>query len=183
MSKSLVILIVGCILALAITTPAICEDLVGTVANGNGQAVQGVKVIVHSSDGEITEAATTDASGQYIVSGLDPGQYLITLDPAGSGVQGQTVAGYLGEVGLTVNWSVESGTSPLASAQPGIRLTSASSVNAASAVKSASMSGGQNGQGGQGQCPPKKSQKRCDDNQGNNNCQGNQNQNCQGNQN
>jgi hypothetical protein len=151
------------VLALA-PAPATCGDLVGTVANGNGQAVQGVKVIVHSSDGQITEAATTDASGQYIISGLDSGQYLITLDPAGTGFQGQTVAGYLGEAGLTVNWSVASGTSPLASAQPGVQLTSASTVSTSSAATTASSDPppGCNGMPGP-PCGPKKSTKRDDD--------------------
>jgi hypothetical protein len=63
MRGTLVAVISGSVLALVLATPALCEDLVGTVANSGGQAVQGVKVIVHSSDGQITEAATTDASG------------------------------------------------------------------------------------------------------------------------
>ncbi len=80
MSRSILALIVG-LLALAGATPALSEDLVGTVADGDGQAVQGVKILVHSRDGQATEVASTDASGQYRIAGLDPGQYLITLDP------------------------------------------------------------------------------------------------------
>jgi hypothetical protein len=153
----------GAFLALATASPAICEELAGTVASADGRAVPGAKVVVHSSDGQISQAATTDASGQYIISGLDPGQYLIALDGAGNGVQGQTVTGYLGEAGLTVNWSVKPGTSPLATAQPGIHLNSASAVNVAGAAATASTASGTT-------C--KKSGKRCIDNcQGNNSCQ------------
>ena len=46
------------------------------------QPVRGVKFIAVSRDDQITQAATTDASGRYVIVGLAPGQYLITLDPA-----------------------------------------------------------------------------------------------------
>ena len=160
MSRSFLSLIAGCLLALAIATPAICEDLVGTVAGSNGQAVQGVKIIATSRNGQITEAATTDASGQYQIAGLTPGQYLITLDPAGTGVQGQTVASYLGQPGLTVNWSVSPGLSPLASARPGTQLAAAGSVSSATAAMTASSQAPPGCKGMPGPpCGPKKSEK------------------------
>ena len=162
MSRSIVVLIAAPVLALAIAAPAICEDLVGTVADRGGQAVQGVKIIAQSKDGT-TQAATTDANGQYRIAGLDPGQYFITLDPAGNGVQGQTVASYLGNSGLTVDWSVASGVSPLASAQPGTRLAFSSSVSKTKVItKSDPPPAGCKGIPGP-PCGPKKSQKRGDD--------------------
>jgi Carboxypeptidase regulatory-like domain len=164
MSRSILGLF-ACLLALAIASPAICQELIGTVANGDGQAVQGVKIVAHSSDGRVTESAITDASGQYRMSDLIPGQYFITLDPSGANVEGQTVAGYLGQNGLTVNWSVASGLSPLASAQPGIHLASASSVSAVSAVASAKKDPPPGCKGMPGPpCGPKKSKKRNNDN-------------------
>jgi hypothetical protein len=121
-------------LALTLANPAFCTDLVGTVADGEGQAVQGAQVVAHSSDGSVTQTATTNANGQYQIGGLDPGQYFITLQASGIGSQAQTVASYLGNSGLTVNWSVQPGATPIAAAQPGIQLTSATSVNNAVAV-------------------------------------------------
>jgi hypothetical protein len=170
MSGSILRLIAGCVLTLAIATPVICQDLVGKVAGSDGQAVQGVKIIAVSRNGQITEAATTDASSQYTINGLTPGQYLITLDPAGTGVQGQTVASYLSQPGLTVNWSVAPGLSPLAYAHPGTQLASAPAGQTVMTKGNPPASN----------CVPQTSQKRCNQNsQGNNNCQGGNN-NCQG---
>jgi carboxypeptidase family protein len=159
MHRSLLALISTCALAMAIASPAICEDLVGTVANSAGHAVQGVKIVARSADGKISEAATSDAGGRYRIAGLGPGRYFITLDPAGTGVQGQTVASYLGSTGLTVNWSVGPGISPLASAAPGAQLGAPTSVSVAGAVPLASS--GEDTPGCKGQpgppCGPKKS--------------------------
>jgi len=128
------------------------------------QAVPGAKVIAHSSDGLNTQAATTDSNGQYRIAGLDPGQYYITLDALGTGGQGQTVASYLGNSGLTVNWSVAPGATPLASAQPGIQPTSASAVRASDAVLTAKSDPPPGCKGMPGPpCGPKKSKKRCED--------------------
>jgi hypothetical protein len=163
MSGAVPRLIAGCVLALAIAAPAVCEDLVGTVAGSGGQAVQGVRIIATSRDGQITEAATTDANGQYIIPGLDPGQYMITLDPAGAGVQGQTVASYLGNSGLTVNWSVAPGLSPLASAKPGTELGSSAAGHTSKVLASSDdPPPGCKGMPGP-PCGPKKSKKRHDD--------------------
>lgn len=171
MRQSVLSLLITALIAMGAAAPGLCEDLVGTVANGNGQAVGGVKIQVQSSDGAVTQSATTEADGQYVISGLYPGQYFITLDSAGRGVQGQTVAGYLGENGLTVNWSVGSGVSPLASAQPGIHLTSASTLPALNSV-AATSTGGSNSQVVNSPSACQKSAKRCSQNcQGNNNCQ------------
>ncbi len=164
MSGSVLRLIAGGVMALAVATPAICQDLVGTVADSDGQAVQGVKIIANRRDGQITEAATTDASGQYRIPGLAPGEYLITLDPAGTGVQGQTVVSYLGKPGLTVNWSVAAGLSPLASAQPGTQLASADAVSRSTKVvaKKDPPPPGCTGMPGP-PCVPKRSKKRDND--------------------
>ena len=162
MSRSALILIAGCILSLAIATSAFCEDLVGSVAGADGQAVPGVRVIATSSNGRLTEAAITDSHGQYIIPGLYPGQYMITLDPAGTGFQGQTVASYVGNPGLTVNWSVSPGLSPLATAHSGI---SSSAGHGTSKVLARNDDPPPGCKGMPGPpCGPKKSVKRCEDN-------------------
>ncbi len=151
-------------LTLALVSPALGEDLVGTVADRDGRAVAGAKVVVHGADGAASGAATTDARGQYVISGLAPGQYFITLDAADGGMQSQTVASYLGATGLTVNWSLSSAASPLASAQPGIQLTSAASINAGPAVMSAKADPPPGCKGKPGPpCGPKKSPRRGND--------------------
>ncbi|GEM_PF-3732830 len=121
-------------LTLMLTGTALCTDLVGTVADGQGQAVQGARVIALTSDGATTFTTNTNADGQYQIGGLSPGQYFITLEAASIGSHTQTVVSYLGHSGLTVNWSVAPGTTPIAVAQPGIELTSASSVNSSGAA-------------------------------------------------
>ncbi len=136
-----------------------------------------LKSSVHHDDAGNIATVRRQARGARVVAlnrvsrtifGLDPGQYLITLDPAGSGVQGQTVVGYLGESGLTVNWSVGSGIGPLASARPGIQLTSAGTANTVGTATTAIVNTSQS------PCGPQKSVKGCSDgnNQGNDNCQG-----------
>jgi hypothetical protein len=104
---------------------------VSTVADGQGQAVQGATVIANSSDGSSTRTAITGASGQYRIPGLDSGQYFISREASSVGSPGQTVASYLGHPGLTVNWSVAPRTTPIAIAHPGIQPASASDLNAA----------------------------------------------------
>jgi hypothetical protein len=144
---------------------ALATDLVGTVADGEGQAVQGATVIANSSDGSSARTAITDASGQYRIPGLDPGQYFISLEASAMGAPGQTVASYLGNSGLTVNWSVAPGASPIAIAQPGIQPTSAGDLNAAKFAVSGNDDPpppGCNGMTGP-PCGPKKSKKRQDD--------------------
>jgi hypothetical protein len=148
-------------LLLAVASPALCEDLVGTVAEKDGQAVQGVRIIARSGDGQTREFAITDASGQYRIAGLNPGEYFVTLDPAGSGVQGQTVASYVSNAGLTVNWSVAPGSSPLASAQPGTQLIPAADIDSATTGLTAGESPPPGCKGKPGPpCGPKRSVRR-----------------------
>jgi hypothetical protein len=163
--KRPVALLFAPVLAFAIAGSALSEDLVGTVADANGQAVRGAQVIAHSRDGQATESATTDANGHYRIAGLDPGQYFITLDAASIGGRNQTVAGYVGDSGLTVNWSMAPGTSPIASAQPGTVLSSAANVNGAAAAVTASSDPppGCKGRIPGPPCGPKTSKKRGND--------------------
>jgi hypothetical protein len=57
------------------------------------------------------------------MTGLAMGSYLLTLDPAGIAVAGQTAAAYVGGYGLTLNWSASPGPNAIASANPMFRRT------------------------------------------------------------
>ncbi len=153
----------GCVLGLAVASAAPCQDLVGTVRNADGMGVAGVKIIARGADGKITGVASSDASGNYRIGNLDPGPYFITLDPAGSGVRGQTVASYLSASGLTVNWSVAPDLSPIAEANPGTRLVSAAPDNGAGPITVSSDSTPECKKKPGHPCKPKKSKKRDDD--------------------
>lgn len=135
MSRVTMVALAACLFAIGMVTPAISEDLVGTVVDRDGNAVPGVKIVTQAPDGQTTGTATSDAQGQYRIGGLDAGEYFITLNPAAANVQGQTVASYVGNAGLTVNWSVGHGLAPLASAQPGIRGGSSSPVGSIALAK------------------------------------------------
>jgi Carboxypeptidase regulatory-like domain len=169
MRTSILALVVGCLFAIGAGSQALCEDLVGTVVNRDGHAVQGVKIITHARDGQPTGSAVSDVQGQYSIADLQPGEYFITLDPGSTNVQGQTVASYVGNAGLTVNWSVAMGLAPLASAQPGVQFAAASPagsnalpVGSTALSKSSDPPPGCKGMPGP-PCGPKKSKKSKDD--------------------
>src|SRR5689334_12849491 len=87
--------------ALALGSAAQASDVMGVVADANGQPVAGVKVI--ASNARSSASAVTDYDGQYAIKNLSAGTYDLMLDPMGSGIKGGTVAGYLDPTGLTVN--------------------------------------------------------------------------------
>jgi hypothetical protein len=124
MSRSILALVAGFALAMSLVSSALCEELVGTVVDQNGNAVPGATVVAHTPEGLQTGTAIANPQGQYQINGLAPGQYYITLNPATNGFEGQTVASYVGNGGLTVNWSVAPGVNPVASATPGAQLSS-----------------------------------------------------------
>ena len=125
MNRLVLGLIAGCALSLSVAGPGLCEQILGTVMDSNGHAVPGAKIVTETQDGQKTGSAVTDASGQYRIDALTPGLYYITLDPATSGLQGQTVAGYVGSAGLTVNWAASQSHGAIASAVPGTQAATA----------------------------------------------------------
>jgi hypothetical protein len=70
--------------------------------------------------GQNIGSAVTDAQGRYAINGVSSGLYYIMLTPpAGANFGSQNAASYVGDPGLTVNWSVASGRQALATAMPG----------------------------------------------------------------
>lgn len=119
MRRSIIAFAATCLLALGLSAPSFCQDLVGTVVDQDGHAVSGAKIVTQSPDGQPIASAVSDANGQYQIVGVNAGEYFITLAPAGTAGQGQTVASYVGNGGLTVNWAVAPGVAPVASAKAG----------------------------------------------------------------
>ena len=129
-------------LALGVSS-ALAQEIVGTVVDSNGHAVQGVKVIAQGQGSTVTQSAVTNAQGQYALTSLTAGVYSITLDPGSTNLKGQSVETNLDGRGLTVNWATSPTRDPIALAQPG---TTGTSVSSASPLLSTSTQGG-NGQG------------------------------------
>jgi hypothetical protein len=121
MKKSVLALIAGCALTVGAVSAALCAEIVGTVLNASGNAVPGVRVSTTTREGQPVAAAVTDGQGDYAIGDLSSGLYYVTLSPpAGSDVHSQSVATYVGGMGLTVNWAVAPGRAPVASAIPGV---------------------------------------------------------------
>jgi len=119
MNRSIVVLVAACLFAVGMTTPSFSQQLAGTVVDQGGHAVAGAKIVTQTPDGQTIGSATSDSQGQYQIDGVDAGEYFITLAPAAAAGPGQTVASYVGNGGLTVNWAVAPGAAPVASAKAG----------------------------------------------------------------
>jgi hypothetical protein len=60
----------------------------GVVTDPSGAAIQGARVIV--SSGDFVESVSTDATGQYMVTGLAPGHYRVHVHSAGFSMFGRS---------------------------------------------------------------------------------------------
>ena len=136
MNKLLPALVASFAFALGLGSSAFSNDIVGTVMDGNGKPLRGAQVVVKAQDSQMTAAAITNQQGQYEIEGLSSGVYLITLDPKGTNLTGQTVVSNLNDNGLTVNWAASPGRQAIATAQPGIQQPSAASAQSAAASSS-----------------------------------------------
>lgn len=57
-------------------------DLIGTVTDPNGAVVPGAAVTATDPHTGLTKSATTNQSGEYIIIGLPPGDYNVTIEAA-----------------------------------------------------------------------------------------------------
>jgi hypothetical protein len=114
MNKTLGALVVLATCTLGAGTPVLAGDIVGTVVNASGDPVDGARILTSTG-----ASAVTDQAGRYAIRDLPSSQYNITLDPAGSGLKGQSVVSYVGNKGLTVDWATATNREPIATAQPG----------------------------------------------------------------
>ena len=78
--------------------------------DANANAVQDVQVSTSTQDGQSVGSAVTKGRGDYAINDVTSGLSYITLNPpAGTDLRGQSVASYVGGMGLTVNWGVAPG--------------------------------------------------------------------------
>ena len=128
--KKTILALAGCTLAIGLASSfAIAADIVGTVTDASGQAVSGSKISVADQSGQIAGDAITDRQGRYAITGLQPGEYDIKLDPATANLKGDTAVSYLDNRGLTVNWAVGPSREALATAQLGTQQPAVSSMS------------------------------------------------------
>jgi hypothetical protein len=117
----------GVLLAVVLGLPAIpghvssqaLSPVIGTVRDIRGRPVSGVKIVGKQRSAPILTEAIADARGQYALTNISPGRYLLTLDPLNTPFRGQTVVTAVGPQGLTVDWIVSSTAPAIASAVPG----------------------------------------------------------------
>jgi len=87
---------VVCILALTMSRPALAQNaqgtIVGHVSDPTGAAVSGAKVTIQDLDTNVSTQLTTNGSGDYTASALNPGNYSVTVEAAGFT---QQVAGHV----------------------------------------------------------------------------------------
>ncbi len=78
-------LVVFAVLALAVSAFAQVQNgqFSGTVTDQTGAAIANAKVTVSSSATDLNLSATTNASGNYTVKEIPPGQYKLTVEAAG----------------------------------------------------------------------------------------------------
>ncbi len=104
---------------IGMSAAAMAASVGGTVASSQGQSVAGAQVVVKDASGHVVGQGAIGSNGVYDISGLQPGDYNFTLEPGSSGVQGQTVASYVGADGICLNWGVSTTSPAVATAQPG----------------------------------------------------------------
>lgn len=118
MKKSCSILL-ALALGVGISAAAMAVSVAGTVAGSQGQSFAGAQIIVKDASGHVVGQGTIGSNGAYDISGLPPGNYNFTLAPGSSGIQGETVASYVGADGICLNWGVSTTSPAVATAQPG----------------------------------------------------------------
>jgi hypothetical protein len=110
---SLLVLGIAFTWALAVQE-ALCADVAGLVADGQGRPVAGVRIVVKNVQNKVSKEAPSNSDGRYQVTGLKPGVYTYILDPAGSGFKGGDAVSYLGSKGLTIDWHLSTSSSAIA---------------------------------------------------------------------
>lgn len=104
-----------------------CAEVVGTVRTVAGKPVQGVKIQAVQESGTLAGEALSGLKGTYTIDGLKPGKYVFKLVPQATGFQAGNGVAYLGDKGLTIDWTVSPDAVALDDATAGTG-TSAASV-------------------------------------------------------
>jgi hypothetical protein len=116
--------VVVAVVALGLTTlaalPAFAANVAGVIADATGKPVQGMKVIAETQKSQPVQAVLTGSKGGYAIKNLTPGGYLFALEPGGAGFKkGESVAAFVPDEGLTLDWTVSATADPIALARVG----------------------------------------------------------------
>ncbi len=106
-------------LSVALVTSSYAASVGGTVSAAQGGSLGGMQVIIKDASGKVIGSTTTGANGVYDISNVPPGNYQVTLDPGSTGFQGQTLASYVTNDGLCLNWGVSNQSPAIGTAAPG----------------------------------------------------------------
>ena len=106
-------------LSVALVTSSYAASVGGTVSAAQGGSLGAMQVIIKDASGKVIGSATTGANGVYDINNVPPGNYQVTLDPGSTGFQGQTLASYVTNDGLCLNWGVSSQSPAIGTAAPG----------------------------------------------------------------
>jgi hypothetical protein len=117
--KNVISVLVASAFVIGVSAGAMAASVGGTIQSSQGQPVTGVQVLVKDASGKVVGTGAPGSGGVYDISGLQTGNYNFTLDPGSSGLQGQTVASYVGPDGICLNWGVSTTSPAVATAQPG----------------------------------------------------------------
>ncbi len=116
----LMALIAGGVFLVGVASTTLCGEIVGSVQDANGDGVSGARISATTTEGQCIGSAITNSAGAYSIADVSSGLYEFTLTPpAGTGLRGQSVEGFVPGNGLTVNWAGASGRDTLAPAMPG----------------------------------------------------------------
>ncbi len=111
------------LLSVSIASSAFASDIVGEVRDAQGNPEAGVQMTCTDSSGKQVGQATTNDAGQYCISGLIPGTYTCSANPAASaGLQMGSTNVNLPAEGLTNNWSLSPSAAAMisSSTSPGV---------------------------------------------------------------
>jgi hypothetical protein len=91
----------------------------GTVDDGTGLGVRGVRIQATDTSGNVVGSATTDAAGKYQIPGLMAGNtYDFQLVPGATGYEGGTATSPVFASGLPMDWEVSHDSEAVALADP-----------------------------------------------------------------
>jgi len=71
------------LLPLSLAAQVTTADLIGTVRDSSGALVAGAQVTVTNEATGVSRTALTDAAGNYLITQLPPGRYVLTAELAG----------------------------------------------------------------------------------------------------
>lgn len=103
--------------SMVVASSAFCATITGTVWDNYGRAVSGAKISILNSAGKSFGKATSNAQGEYSITGLHPATYQLVLDPRSADLKGGNAVAHLGSGGLIINWTVSKKGSALALAK------------------------------------------------------------------